>query len=288
MAAGVLTVPRLLLGEALKRLRAESGKTLDETVAVIGKSRARLINVLDGRGTLTAEELGWLLDHLGATPQRKRELLGLGVEARKRPPKRTYTDLLPEEYERIADLEAMATEIWSYERGVIPGLLQVPEYIEAIMADGDGIWWEPSYDERQNRTKFRLERQRLVLEADQAKALRFVMTDDALRTLVGSTAVMRKQLKHLLSLIDGHSNITVQVLESITSHNPSPNTGIIVLLLGDSRTPVGILPVSFGPSTFLDNSDVTKRLTSAFDKISKLAHAPGKSREIIADLLKGM
>lgn len=52
MAAGVLTVSRLSLGQALKRLRIESGKTLDEAADVIGKSRARLINVLGGKGTL--------------------------------------------------------------------------------------------------------------------------------------------------------------------------------------------------------------------------------------------
>ena len=77
MAAGVLTVPRLFLGEALKRLRAESRKTLDETAAAIGKSRARLINVLDGKGTLTVDELARLLDFLGARASQKPGLLAL-------------------------------------------------------------------------------------------------------------------------------------------------------------------------------------------------------------------
>ena len=127
MAAGVLTVPRLFLGEALKRLRAESRKTLDETAAAIGKSRARLINVLDGKGTLTVDELARLLDFLGARASQKPGLLALGAEARKRPTRRPYTDLLPSAYERITDLQSMANEIdWS-ERGVIPGLLRMPE-----------------------------------------------------------------------------------------------------------------------------------------------------------------
>src|SRR5690242_8541352 len=134
MAAGVLTVPRLFLGEALKRLRRESGKTLDETASAIGKSRARLINVLEGKGTLTAEELDNLLTFLDTTPKQKAELLKLGTEARKRPTRRPYTDLLPSPYERIADLQSMATEICWYERGVIPGLLQIPEYFEAVTA----------------------------------------------------------------------------------------------------------------------------------------------------------
>jgi transcriptional regulator with XRE-family HTH domain len=94
VAGAVPTVPRLFLGEALKRLRADSGKTLDEIGVAIGKDRGRLIRLLDGKGTLTTEELTDLLDVLGATPKQKQELLALGAETRKRPTRRPYTDLL--------------------------------------------------------------------------------------------------------------------------------------------------------------------------------------------------
>ena len=57
MAEAVQTIPRVFLGEALKQLRADSGKTLDDAAKAAGKDRARLIKVLEGKATLTADEL---------------------------------------------------------------------------------------------------------------------------------------------------------------------------------------------------------------------------------------
>lgn len=285
MAAGVLTVPRLFLGEALKRLRAESRKTLDETAAAIGKSRARLINVLDGKGTLTVDELARLLDFLGARASQKPGLLALGAEARKRPTRRPYTDLLPSAYERITDLQSMATEIDWYERGVIPGLLQTPEYFEAIARDTEGIWWGPSGDQRRNWVTFHLERQRAILTARPAKTMRFVITDDALHTKVGDGATMRRQLQRLLSLLDERPGLTIQVLSATASHNPAPSAGMILLRLGAPLHPIGFLPVAYGPSTYLDGPDDTARLARAFARVRELASSPDESRALIAELL---
>jgi transcriptional regulator with XRE-family HTH domain len=289
MAAGVLTMSRLLLGEELKRLRADSGKTLDDLAAVIDKSRARLINVLDGRGTLTAQELGKLLDFLGAPENQRTKLLNLGAEARKRPSPRPYSELLPESYERLADRESIATEICYYERGIIPGLLQTPEYIEAIVADADGIWWEPSFDERHNRILFRLERQRLVME-DSEKTLRFVLTEDALLTQMeykSNFKIMTAQLRHILSVVD-RPNVHVRVLSPTVVHNPLPGAGLTLMRLGAERRPIGMLPVAYGPSICIDDPVDTGRLSCAFDKIEQLAMSADASKQLIEDLAKGI
>jgi transcriptional regulator with XRE-family HTH domain len=285
MAAGVLTMSRLLLGEELKRLRTDSGKTLDDLASVIGKSRARLINVLDGRGTLTADELGELLDFLGVPDDGRTRLLALGTEARKRPSPRPYSDLLPGSYERLADLESIATEICYYERGVIPGLLQTPEYIEAIVADAEGIWWEPSFDERYRRIMFRLARQRLILD-DSRKTLRFIVSEDALCPAVGGPMIMVAQLKYILSVVD-RPNVHVRVLPLTVVHNPSPGTGLTVMRLGAERRSIGMLPVAYGPSICIDDPMETGRLSCAFDKIEQLAMSADASKQFIEDLARG-
>ena len=65
MAAGVPTIPRLFLGQALRRLRDQSGLKLDDVAASIGKDRSRLAKLFDGKGSITADELwtsGWRVD----------------------------------------------------------------------------------------------------------------------------------------------------------------------------------------------------------------------------------
>ncbi|GAA1984435.1 helix-turn-helix transcriptional regulator [Amycolatopsis minnesotensis] len=281
------TVPRLFLGEALRRLRAESGKTLDEAAAATGRNRIQLIRVIDGKGTITADELEQLLDFFGATPKQKRELLALGVEARKRASRRPYTDLLPGAYERFTDLESMASEIWRYEVGEIPALLQIPEYIEAQMMMADGVWWQSSWEERRNRITFRLERQKLVMEAEQPKAIRFIITDDALRTPIGGTGIMTRQLEHILRVIDEHPNVTVQVLSATEPQNPARSGGLILLHFGELLRPVGFLPVVYGPSTYFDEPEDTGPLMRVFGKLEGLALSPDESRRLVADLVKG-
>lgn len=285
--AGVPTVPRLFLGEALRRLRAESGRTLDEAAAATGRNRIQLIRVIDGKGTITADELEQLLDFLGATPKQKRELLALGIEARKRASRRPYTDLLPGAYERLTDLESMASEIWSYERGGIPVLLQIPEYIEAQMISADGIWWQSSWEERRNRITFRLERQKLVVESEQPKAIRFIITDDALHTPIGGAEIMTRQLEHILRIIDERPNVTVQVLSATEPQNPARSGGLILLHFGELLRPVGFLPVIYGPSTYFDEPEDTGPLMRVFGKLEGLALSPDESRKLIADLVKG-
>jgi transcriptional regulator with XRE-family HTH domain len=283
--AGVPTVPRRFLGDAIRRLRLESGKTLDDAAAAIGKSRVQLIRVIDGEGTISARDLGLLLDFLGADPGMKSDLLALGVEARKRSSRRPFADLLPKGLIRLADLEAMAVEIWDYARGVIPGLLQTPEYVEAETANGEGIWWEPSWEERRNRIDFRLARRRQVLDAESAKMLHFVISDEALRTEVGSPDLMAAQLTYLLEVMDTNPDVTIQVISSTISRNPAPVSGLYLLHFKEPLRPVGLIPVSYGPSIYFDDPADTHRLTRAFGRLEGLAMSPQASREAIAKLV---
>lgn len=287
MPEAVPTVPRLFLSERLKQLRAESGRTMDELATALGKDRARLSRVFDGKSTLSVEELGRLLDLLDAPAHLRPDLLALGAEARKRPSRRPYTDLLPRGYERLADLESMATKIWCYEPGIIPGLLQIPQYIEALMTDGDGIWWESSWEERRNRINFRLERQKLTMSAQPTKSLHFIITDTALSTEVGGSDTMRRQMDHLLHVVDHRPNTTIQVLGATVRHNPAPLGGLILLDLGTALHPVAFLPVVYGPGTYFDEPTDTARLARAFGRLEALAKSADESRRVIEELVDG-
>ncbi|HEU0087329.1 MAG TPA: helix-turn-helix transcriptional regulator [Pseudonocardiaceae bacterium] len=281
MAEAVQTIPRVFLGEALKQLRADSKKTLDGAAQAAGKDRARLIKVLDGKATLLAEELEALVDYLEASPTRRKEILALGVEARKRPTDSPYTDLVEGSYRRVAWLEAMAKDIWIYEKGIYPYLIQSPEYIDTLMGASEGIWWDESGDERSNRVAFRLERQRLVFEAEKKKHVEIMFTDDALAAEVGNAEVMRKQRQHVLRVIDEYANLTVRIVPVTTRDNPAQHGGLSMLRFGEVLRPVGFLPVVYGPSTYFDKTTDTERLLRAFNKLRELALSPEETRRYL-------
>lgn len=134
---------------------------------------------------------------------------------------------------------------------------------------------------------FRLERQRLVFDADPPKQLEFIFTDDALTAGTGGPDVMRRQLEHLLRIIDERQDITVQVLDVAAANNPA-RAGGLMLLHFDERTPsVGLLPVVYGPSTYLDEPADTAALARGFDRVRELAFSREESRKRIDEALRG-
>jgi transcriptional regulator with XRE-family HTH domain len=285
MAVGVQTIPRVLLGEALKQLRSEAGATLDAAAQVIGKDRPRLVKVLDGKATLSTEELEALVDFLGAKEPARAEILALGIQARKRATGTPYMDLAPASFRRLAWLEAMAKDIWIYENGVLPSFVQSPAYAEAVLRTTEGIWWDEA-DDIADLVAFRLERQRRILESDSPKRLEVMFTDETLRAGFGGPEVMRGQLEHILGAIDRHQNLAVRIVPMAAVGNPVQGGGLIMLRFGELLRPVGFLPVVYGPSVYLDDTADTERIMRAFNRLRDIALSPQATRMFLEKKLE--
>ena len=280
------TFERRQLGLALRRLRVHAGKSQQDAAEAMGKARSRIVDLEDGRNASQPEDLAKLLDCYGVASRERRTVLELGALARKRQQSHAHTDLLPNSFQRFADLEATATEINCYEFGIIPGLLQSQGYLRAVMADSDGIWWTSSAAELQERIAFRMDRQVRILDSPEPKILRFVLSETALRGAVGSPEVMREQRGHILNLLESKRNLTVQVLRSEIYGNPARVGGLTVFGFGDKGSPIGFTSVVFGPSTYFDQESDTAALLRAFDRLQKLALSPEKSSRLIRQIDK--
>jgi transcriptional regulator with XRE-family HTH domain len=275
------TFERRQLGLALRRLRTQAAKSQQMAADHLGKARSRMGELEDGQTTITAEELGSLLDFYEVTGDERRTVLELGALTRTRQKKRAHTDLLPGSFQRFADLEASATEISWYESGIVPGLLQSPGYLHAAMMASDGVWWEPSTAELHERTTFRTERQARIFESDEPRELRFVLTEDALRGAIGSPEVMREQRRHILNLLESKRNLSVRVLRRDTYGNPASAGGFMVFGFGDRGAPVGFSSVVYGPSTYFDDESDIAALLRTFERIEELAASAEESARLI-------
>jgi transcriptional regulator with XRE-family HTH domain len=275
------TFERRQLGLTLRRLRNEAGQTQQAAAEAISRARSRVVELEEGIGTLNQDKLATLLDFYAVTGPERDTVLALGAEARKRQRGRVHTDLLPNSFQRFADLEASATEINSYEPSIVPGLLQSPGYVRAAMENADGVWWTSSHSELEERVAFRLRRQARTWDSTDSRTLRFVLTEEALRAAVGSPAVRQEQLQHIRQLLNDHNDLTVQVLSAETYRNPARGGGFTVFRFGDKGTPVGFSSWVFGPSTYFDQEADTTILLRAFDRVQELALSPEKSRQLV-------
>ncbi|MDR6596945.1 helix-turn-helix transcriptional regulator [Saccharothrix longispora] len=261
---------------SLKRYRNLKGVSQAEVGAVIGRVDSRISMVEDGTATLGNDELTCVLDFLGVPDGERATVLELGARARKRLRRsasdpQPYTDTLPGSFQRLADMEADAVTICCYEPGVVPGLLQAPGYIRAVIDSCDGVFWESSQAEIENRFMFRRKRQITTLEADEPKKLEFVFTEEAIDCREDDAGIMREQLEHLLHLDKRHPSITMQVLRLADMRNPASSGGVTVLDFAGSAPDVAFASTSYGPSTYFDGVVDTANLLRAFKKTQELA-----------------
>lgn len=277
------TVERMQLGLVLQELRARSGRSQQEAGQAIGRAYVRISQVEHGKGALKHDELLTLLDLYGASQAERETVLALGVQARRRAPRRAYTDVLPDAFQRLADLQANASEIRHYASGVFPGLLQSPEYVEAVIRACDGVWWDASSGQTATRIAFRLDQQQRALAVE--RSLSFVFTEDALRNVVGGKSVMRSQVLHVLQLVERHPSISVQILRSATAGNPALGGSLIVLDFSNAPR-IGYAPTLYGPTTYYDQPADTTPMARAFDRARELALSPAESRALLIENLK--
>ena len=118
-----------------------------------------------------------------------------------------HTALL-EGFPEFAGHEAKAAEMRLFELGVIPGLLQTPEYATALVSAAvrRGSITQEQADER---VAFLLTRQRL-LERTPAPVVHVVLDESCIRRPIGGREVMAGQLQHLERLAE-RPNVIIQV-----------------------------------------------------------------------------
>jgi uncharacterized protein DUF5753 len=196
---------------------------------------------------------------------------------------RHYTDQLPRSFERLADLQADAKAIGFYETGIVPGLAQTPDYAKSVIA---AFWWKSPENEAERLLSFRIDQQRRVLESEPPKELTFVLTETALDQVVGSAAVMRSQLLHLLQIAE-RPNTAVQIIRRDTPNNPLLGGGLITLDFADAAPRIAFA-ASHGPATYHDQEADTGPMFCAFQRAQELALAPRKSADLLLAKLKDM
>lgn len=280
------TFERRQLGLTLRRLRDEAGKPQQAAADLLKKTRTRIVQLEDGTATISIEELVKLLDCYGVSGAERKTVMELGAQARRRQKRRVHVDHLPDAYQRFADLEASANEINWFETGIIPGLLQSPSYMRAILAEGEGIWWDENDSQGDDRLAYRIERQARVLKSEERRIFRFVITEDALHANLGSPDVMKEQISHLLSLIDAQPDLTIRVLRNDAYPNPARGNGLWIFGFGDRAAPVSYSPAILGPSTYYDDEADTSRMLQAFYRIWELSLSRRESRRLIEGVAK--
>nr|MDT0656871.1 helix-turn-helix transcriptional regulator [Micromonospora sp. DSM 115978] len=269
------TFVRYQLGAQLRRLREEANVTAEQAAEVIEVSASTLRRVESGRVGIKGPALNALLQRYSVDDDELREtLLSMARSGKQRGWWAKYGDL-PSSYRQYIGLESAATEIQNFETLVVPGLLQIPEYSRAMMAEDV---FEPSPEGVARRVEVRAQRQKLI--TDGALRLVAVIDEAVLHRRIGGREVMRRQLS---ALLDGGKlwNVIIQVIPFREGAYASMISSFHTLSFAEGPAVVYIEGLT--GDLYAEGEDV-QRCTTIFNSLRASALSASASATMIRDI----
>lgn len=211
------------LGAALRALRQASGTEAKTVARSSVMSASKLSKIETGKLSPSADDVDRILTSIGVSDEVKAEYM---EAARAVATEATAWRLiqragLHKAQKQLQAVEADMDLLRVFQPALVPGLLQTPEYMRAILSRHDDLT-----EETVRRTmSARLDRQEVLYDED--KSLRFVITEPVLRWLIVPTPVMVGQLDRLISLTR-LPNIDLRVVPLAGAQRDIPNHAFVV------------------------------------------------------------
>ncbi|WP_281154889.1 helix-turn-helix transcriptional regulator [Streptomyces sp. HYC2] len=182
---------------------------------------------------------------------------------------------LPSWFQQVAELQAQATEICSFETHLLHGLLQTDAYARAVLGalDQTGLG---------DRTAVRLARQR-IFEKAEPPVFWLVLSEAVLHLEIGGPKTMRGQLARLLSF-ENNPRINVQVLPySVGAHAGLQGSFDLYRFQSD---PTIVYTEGYGSGHPSANPDTVKDCSLRYDHLRAAALSIRDSAELIRRVME--
>ncbi|MFF3904996.1 helix-turn-helix domain-containing protein [Streptomyces sp. NPDC001848] len=182
---------------------------------------------------------------------------------------------LPARFQQVAALEVRATEICTFQMGMVHGLLQTEAYARATLGALDQA-------DLDDRTAVRLARQR-IFQKEEPPVFWLILSEAALYQEIGGPEAMRGQLAHLLSFED-NPRINIQVLPfSAGAHAGLTGSFTLYHFTND---PDIVYTESYGSGHPTANPTTVKDCSLRYDHPRAAALSLGDSAELIRRVME--
>ncbi|MEU3605604.1 helix-turn-helix transcriptional regulator [Streptomyces sp. NPDC035033] len=266
--------PEAAYGARLRRLREERGwkqEDLAERTSYSGKHISAVETTRRSATLQLSKELDTAFGLAGSPDSFESEW------------RKARNGVLMEGFPEYAHHERRAVEIRMFEIGIVPGLLQVPGYAQALAraSVGRGAVTE---DEAAGRVAFQVERQQ-ILERRRPPMVFAVLDESCLRNLVGGPQVMAAQLDRLVEFAACPYTV-LQVAPFVMGERRPLNRALTLLTLPD-RSVFSYTESQAQGNLERDVSFVTPMIT-AYHQLVAESLSPTDTVAMIKDIRKGM
>ncbi|GGJ83102.1 transcriptional regulator [Streptomyces camponoticapitis] len=189
------------LRDRLRSAREASGLTQREVAEEMEWSTSKIIRIEAGRVGIAVNDIRALLPLYGISdPGTVADFVQLARLARMKSHAwwEEYREFTTPQFRTFLSYENSATLIRNYEPRVVPGLLQIEDYTREISRN---LFLENDPKREKALLDLRAERQARVLELPE-KELHFILDQSVICRAAELRSTMRRQLRHLLDLMD--------------------------------------------------------------------------------------
>lgn len=271
------TARQVHLGRQLRELRTQAALSLEEAATRIERSRATVGHWERGHAKVSARDLDALLQLYKAPGEMAEQLRQLRRESGQRGWWQSYK--LPAYMMPFLGFEAEASEVFAFELGVIPGLLQTEPYARAVHEVGR---LSLSGEEMQGWVDARLRRQERLSQND-GLSLHCVIAEEALHRNMLPDEQMSQQVTHLAA-VAAWPNVSVQVLPLHAGAHVGMHGPFTVLRFADpTHADVAFRDDPLGGHLIDDPRDVPE-LTRLFSELQTQALPAKESARLLSSL----
>lgn len=266
------------LGVRLRHYRTAAGLSERGAGLKLGVSVSTICRIERGIRNPELTEVASLLAYYDVRGSERAELLDMAREVDQRGWWYRHNPEFGHKINLLMSQETRATDIISFEMCRIPGLLQTELYATALMQEGGRV----PPEEIGPRVNARIQRRR-VLFKEQPTGLLAVVDESALHRMVGSAAVMHRQLDYLIHLAN-RSNIIIRIIPSSLGGQVAALMPFHMLRFAEAPTVVQTEDVV--SEQYYEEPDDIKIYEGIVHKLSTLALSTGESVELMTRLIR--
>ncbi|WP_239476452.1 helix-turn-helix domain-containing protein [Nocardia arizonensis] len=266
-------MPRRQLGRHLRELRNRARMTTRAAAQQLEWSEAKIWRIETGQTSLRSLDVEAMCKVYGAPNDLVGTLTALARETKARGWWTAYSDVIAEGFDVYIGLEEAARRLYTYEDGLIPGLLQTEAYSRALHA---GARPQASSAEIDRRVQLRAARQKLLTRSESPLHLDAVIGESALWHGIGGTEVAAAQRDHLRRMCD-LPNVRILVVPTESGYHTGMDSGRFTVLefpegrSGERTEPPVVYIEAFTGPVYLDKEAEIERYRKAFTDIRAAA-----------------
>ncbi|MFD7164120.1 helix-turn-helix domain-containing protein [Streptomyces violascens] len=274
------TVRRRRLGQELRRLRELKGMTAEEVAERLLVSQSKISRLENGRRSISQRDVRDLCGVYEVEDHRIVDsLMQMAKDSRQQGWWHAFGDI---PYSVYIGLETDAASLRVYDPQVVPGLLQTPQYAEALIA---GALPETAPTDVEKRVNVRLRRQERVRAVENPLRLWVVIDEAALRRRVGDKQLMIDQLEFLIERSQ-LPHVTVQVLPFSMGAHPGINGQYAILEFPDASDSSVVYIEGVTSDLYLEKANDVQKYSVMYEHLRAQALNVDQTREFITGIAK--